>query len=84
MTRRHGQCSCGAVLFTVSGDPVAMGSFWKSGALEVTKGAEGIATFNRTAKSCRKWCRICGSLLYAEQSGILTDLYASLIPVLAV
>ena len=85
MTRRQGKCSCGAVQFTVSGKPETLGAFWKPGALVVTQGAEHIATFNRTAKSCRKWCKVCGSYLYMDHAGIgLTDLYAALVRSLAV
>lgn len=98
----RGSCFCGAVEFTVSGKPEAMGychcescrhwsagpvnafSLWKPDALEVMKGADQIASYHKTPRSHRKWCRTCGGHLFTEhpQWG-LVDVYAALIPGLA-
>lgn len=94
-----GGCFCGAVRFTVTGEPAAMGychcescrswsagpvnafTLWKPDALEVTKGAENIASYNKTPKSERKWCRVCGGHLFTHHPGFgLTDVYAASIP----
>ena len=97
----EGSCFCGAVQFTVTGDPVAMGychcdscrkwsagpvnafTLWKPEALRVTRGAENIGTYNKTAKSYRKWCKTCGGHLSTEHPHWnLTDIYAAVIPTL--
>jgi hypothetical protein len=74
----QGSCFCGAIQFTVSGEPDAMGychcdscrhwsagpvnafTLWKPEAVQVTQGAENIGTYNKTPRSYRKWCKICG------------------------
>lgn len=95
----RGKCFCGAVEFTVSGEPAAMGychcqscrqwsagpvnafSLWKPDAVRVTKGAEEIASYQKTPQSLRKWCRRCGGHLFTEHPHWdLTDVYAALLP----
>lgn len=97
-TTFQGACFCGAVAFTVSGGPVAMGychcescrhwsagpvnafSLWKPEALRITRGAQQIASYQKTPKSVRHWCRICGGHLFAEHPHWgLTDVYAALL-----
>jgi hypothetical protein len=97
-----GSCFCGAVRFTVTGEPVATGychcescrrwsagpvnafTLWKPDAVRVTHGAENIGTYNKTARSYRKWCKTCGGHLYTEHPGWgVTDVYAAAIPGLA-
>ena len=78
MSQHNGKCFCGAVEFTLTGEPAAMGychcescrhwsagpvnafTLWQPEALKVTKGAENIGTYNKTANSYRKWCKTCG------------------------
>ncbi len=91
-----GNCFCGAVSFTVSGEPAAMGychcescrkwsagpvnafTLWKPDAVRVTKGADKIGVYNKTAKSYRKWCTACGGHLLTEHPGWgVTDIYAA-------
>ncbi|OPK09536.1 GFA family protein [Pseudomonas sp. VI4.1] len=98
----QGSCFCGAVEFTVRGEPAAMGychcescrhwsagpvnafTLWKPEALQVTRGADNIGTYNKTAQSYRKWCKTCGGHLFTEHPGMgLIDVYAALIPELA-
>ena len=102
MGKHSGSCFCGAVQFTASGDPVAMGychcqscrqwsaapinafSLWPPEAIEVTRGAEHIGTYNKTPASARKWCRECGGHLFTEHPGWnLVDVYAGVIPSLS-
>jgi hypothetical protein len=97
-----GSCFCGAVQFTVTGDPAAMGychcascrqwsagpvnafTLWPPGALQVTKGAEHIGTYNKTPGSSRKWCELCGGHVFTDHPGFgLVDVYAALIPTMA-
>ena len=94
-----GSCFCGAVQFTVRGEPAGMGychcescrswsagpvnafTLWKPEAVEVTRGAELIGTFNKTPGSSRKWCRTCGGHLFTDHPGMgLIDVYAASIP----
>jgi len=94
----QGSCFCGAVAFTVSGVPAAMGychcascrhwsagpvnafSLWKPEALRITKGAQEIASYQKTPRSLRKWCRHCGGHLFAEHPHWdLVDVYAPLL-----
>ncbi|HEY1267200.1 MAG TPA: GFA family protein [Candidatus Binatia bacterium] len=97
--RYQGACFCGAVRFTVSGAPEAMGychcescrwwsaspvnafTLWKPAALEITKGADNIGTYNKTPKSYRKSCKTCGGHLFTDHPlwGVV-DVYAAVIP----
>ena len=97
-----GSCFCGAVEFTVSGEPVGMGychcescrhwsagpvnafTLWKPEAVQVTRGADNIGTYNKTPRSYRKWCKTCGGHIFTEHPGMgLIDVYAAVIPNLA-
>jgi hypothetical protein len=94
-----GSCFCGAVRFTVSGEPEAMGychcescrhwsagpvnafTLWKPGAMQITRGAQNIGTYNKTSHSYRKWCKTCGGHVFTEHpSWGLMDVYAAAIP----
>jgi hypothetical protein len=94
-----GSCFCGAVEFTVSGEPVGMGychcescrhwsagpvnafTLWKPEAVQVTRGAGNIGTYNKTPQSFRKWCKTCGGHIFTEHPGMgLIDVYAAVIP----
>jgi len=95
----HGSCFCGAVEFTVSGQPAAMGychcascrhwsagpvnafTLWKPDCVRVTKGEDEIASYQKTPRSRRRWCRTCGGHLFTEHpEWQLTDVYAAVIP----
>jgi hypothetical protein len=95
----EGSCFCGAVRFTLTGEPAAMGychcnscrhwsagpvnafTLWKPDALRMTRGADNIDTYNKTPKSFRKWCRICGGHVFTEHPAWgLIDVYAATIP----
>jgi len=94
-----GTCFCGAVEFTVSGEPAGMGychcdscrhwsagpvnafTLWKPEAVQVTRGADKIGTYNKTPRSYRKWCKTCGGHLYAEHPGWgVIDVFAAILP----
>ena len=94
-----GSCFCGAVQFTVTGEPAAMGychcdscrtwsagpvnafTLWKPQALRITRGADNIASFAKTANSQRKWCKACGGHLFTDHpQWSLVDVYAAVIP----
>lgn len=94
-----GSCFCGAVEFTVTGEPEAMGychcascrhwsagpvnafTLWKPEAVQVTRGADNIGSYNQTDASHRKWCKSCGGHIFTEHPGMqLTDVYAAVLP----
>lgn len=92
-------CFCGAVQFTLAGEPEAMGychcescrrwaaapvdafTLWKPEAVRITRGADNIATYNKTPQSYRKFCRTCGGHVFTEQPELgLLHVYAAVIP----
>src|SRR5688572_24267358 len=94
----QGSCFCGAVQFTVSGEPAAMGychcsscrswsagpinafSLWPPDAVQVTRGADKIGNFAKTANSQRKFCTTCGGHLMTDHpEWKLVDVYAATI-----
>lgn len=78
-----GYCHCDSCR-SWSASPVNAFSLWKPEAVKITKGAENIASFQKTEKSIRKWCRLCGGHLLTEHPtwGVV-DVYAAVIPKLA-
>jgi hypothetical protein len=93
-----GSCFCGAVQFTVSGDPAGMGychcescrhwsagpvnafTLWQPQAVQITRGADNIGSYNKTPHSYRKWCKTCGGHILTEHPGMgLTDVYAAVL-----
>ena len=75
-----GYCHCESCR-SWSAAPVNAFTLWHPGALQVTKGADNIGTYNKTDRSYRKWCRTCGGHLFTEHPGMgLTDIYAASIP----
>ena len=74
-----GYCHCESCRRWSAG-PVNAFTLWKPEALRVTKGAEKIATFNKSPHSYRKWCRDCGGHLFTDHPGMgLVDVYAAVI-----
>jgi hypothetical protein len=101
MTDHHGKCFCGAVEFSVSGEPVAMGychcescrhwsagpvtayTLWGSDAVSITKGADNIGSYAKTANVVRKWCKSCGGHVFADLTAAnLVDVFAPMLPTL--
>ena len=95
----QGSCFCGAVQFTVTGEPAAMGychcescrqwsagpvnafTLWSPAAVKITRGADNIATYNKTPRSSRKWCKSCGGHVFTDHPHWnLIDVYAAVIP----
>jgi hypothetical protein len=75
-----GYCHC-ASCRSWSAGPVNAFTLWKPSAVEVTRGAEKIGTYNKTPHSYRKWCKDCGGHVFTEHPGMgLTDVYAAVIP----
>jgi hypothetical protein len=75
-----GYCHCESCRSWSAG-PVNAFTLWKPEAVEVTKGASNIGTFNKTPHSYRKWCKTCGGHLFTDHPGMgLIDVYAATIP----
>jgi len=75
-----GYCHCSSCRSWSAG-PVNAFTLWSPDAVKITKGAEHVATFNKTAFSSRKWCTKCGGHLMTDHPPAkLTDVYAATIP----
>ena len=78
-----GYCHC-ASCRSWSGGPVNAFSLWKPEAVKVTRGAENVATFSKTAMSERQYCAKCGGHLMTSHPPLgLVDVFAATIPSLA-
>jgi hypothetical protein len=75
-----GYCHCDSCR-EWSASPVNAFSLWPPEAVQVTKGADNIDSYQKTEKSIRKWCKTCGGHLFTEHPlwGV-TDVYAAVIP----
>lgn len=77
-----GYCHCNSCR-SWSGGPVNAFSLWKAEAVQVTSGAEHIATFQKTPLSQRQYCKNCGGhLMTGHQPLGLVDVFAATIPTL--
>ena len=75
-----GYCHCDSCRRWSAG-PVNSFTLWKPDALQITQGAQNIGTYNKTARSYRKWCKTCGGHIYTEHPiWGLVDVYAPVIP----
>jgi len=64
-----------------SAGPVNAATLWPPANVKITRGAENVATFNRTDMSHRKWCKLCGGHLMTDHPPLgLVDVYAATIP----
>ena len=77
-----GYCHCNSCRLW-SGAPVNAFSLWKPEAVKFTRGAEHVATFQKTPFSQRQYCAKCGGHLMNRHPTIgLIDVYAATIPTL--
>lgn len=77
-----GYCHCSSCR-SWSGGPVNAFSLWKPKAVQVTSGAEHIATYQKTPLSQRQYCRKCGGHLMTSHPTLgLVDVFAATIPTL--
>jgi hypothetical protein len=75
-----GYCHC-ASCRSWSAGPVNAFTLWKPENVKVTKGAESIGHFKKTAMSDRQFCKECGGHLMTDHPPLgLTDVYAAMIP----
>ena len=75
-----GYCHCDSCR-SWSASPVNAFTLWRPESVRVTRGAELIGEFNKTPRSFRKWCKLCGGHLFTEHPtwGVI-DVYAATIP----
>jgi len=77
-----GYCHCHSCR-SWSGAPVNAFTLWKADAVRLAGGAEHIATFQKTPRSQRQYCRKCGGhVMTVHPAWGLVDVYASTIPTL--
>jgi hypothetical protein len=75
-----GYCHCDSCREWSAG-PVNAFSLWSPEDVRITKGAENIGSYQKTATSVRKWCKTCGGHLLTEHPPWkVTDVYAAVIP----
>jgi hypothetical protein len=75
-----GYCHCESCRRWSAG-PVNAFTLWQPEAVQITRGADQIGTYNKTANSRRQWCRQCGGHLFTEHPAWgLIDVYAAVIP----
>jgi hypothetical protein len=78
-----GYCHCGSCRSWSAG-PVNAFTLWKPENVRVTKGAELLGHFMKTATSDRQFCVQCGGHVMTQHPTFgLTDVYAATIPTLA-
>lgn len=74
-----GYCHCASCRRWSAG-PVNAFTLWNPDALQITRGADVIGTYNKTPHSYRKWCTTCGGHLFTAHPGLgLVDIYAAVI-----
>lgn len=75
-----GYCHC-ASCRDWSGAPFTAFTLWKPEAVEITQGADLIATTRRTSNSDRQWCTHCGGhVVVGHPAWGVTDVSAASIP----
>jgi hypothetical protein len=75
-----GYCHCESCRKWSAG-PINGFTLWKPSAVQIVKGKEQLASYNKTPNSARHWCKACGGHLYTEHpQWQLTDVYAATIP----
>lgn len=74
-----GYCHCTSCREWSAG-PVNAFTLWAPSAVTITRGADQLASYNKTPHSTRKWCRNCGGHVLTEHPGFgLVDVYAALL-----
>lgn len=63
-----------------SASPVNAFTLWSPSAVTITRGADQLASFNKTERSIRKWCKSCGGHVMTVHPGWdLIDVYAAVL-----
>ena len=76
---KMGYCHCGDCA-SWSASPINAFTLWPPESVKVVRGEEHVGTFNKTEKSCRKFCNKCGGHLMADHPEMgLVDIYAAVL-----
>lgn len=75
-----GYCHCESCRAWSAG-PVNAFTLWSPDAVQITKGADNVGSYQKTETTIRKWCKTCGGNLLSEHPlwGV-TDVYAAILP----
>jgi hypothetical protein len=75
-----GYCHCESCRHWSAG-PVNAFSLWPPEAVQISKGADKVGSYQKSETSVRKWCTVCGGHLLTEHPlwGV-TDVYAAILP----
>ena len=75
-----GYCHCESCRHWSAG-PVNAFTLWPRDSVEITKGSEHLARFNKTPQSTRQWCSVCGGHVMTDHPEMgLVDIYAAILP----
>lgn len=75
-----GYCHCESCR-AWSASPVNAFTLWSPQGVRLTQGSDQLASYNKTERSTRKWCKVCGGHVLTEHPGLgLIDVYAAVIP----
>ena len=75
-----GYCHCASCREWSAG-PVNAFTLWSPAAVTITRGEDQLASYAKTEKSVRKWCKHCGGHVLTVHPGWdLVDVYAAVIP----
>jgi hypothetical protein len=75
-----GYCHCESCRHWSAG-PINAFTLWPETEVKITRGADQVATFHKTDRSHRQWCKSCGGhLMTAHPQWKLIDVYAAVIP----
>ena len=72
-----GYCHCSSCR-EWSASPLNAFTLWPPSAVTVTRGGDQLASYAKTDRSIRKWCKSCGGHVFTEHPGFgLIDVYAA-------
>jgi hypothetical protein len=75
-----GYCHCESCRSWSAG-PVNAFTLWKPENVKISKGADKLGSYQKTEKSVRKWCTVCGGhVLTDHPTWGVVDVYAATIP----
>jgi hypothetical protein len=75
-----GYCHCASCREWSAG-PVNAFTLWEPSAIQVTKGADHLASYAKTPGSVRKFCTKCGGHVMTQHPGLgLVDVFAAVLP----
>lgn len=74
-----GYCHCSSCREWSAG-PINAFTLWPASAVEVTRGAEQLQSYNKTPRSGRQWCAACGGHVMTDHPAWgLVDVYAAVL-----